>query len=216
MDKESLARPAVQKGRPRGFDAAEALDKALHVFWQRGYEGTSLSDLTEAMGINRPSLYAAFGNKEELFRRALDRYAEKGPGAVYRKALAEPTARAVVERLLKGVAEFFTEPKQSARLPLRARSAVVWRSGRIDKKRTMSSSRRGRVRVTRTLRARQNRRRSCRRRRYCGTGSFHLHCDTRYVRASRRRRITRRSVDGRGHGHEGLAQIEGACKTACR
>ena len=92
MDKESLARPGVQKGRPRGFDAAEALDKALHVFWQRGYEGTSLSDLTEAMGINRPSLYAAFGNKEELFRRALDRYVEKGPGAVYRKALAEPTA----------------------------------------------------------------------------------------------------------------------------
>jgi len=111
MDKESLARPGVQKGRPRGFDAAEALDKALHVFWQRGYEGTSLSDLTEAMGINRPSLYAAFGNKEELFRRALDRYAEKGPGAVYRKALAEPTARAVVERFLKGVAEFLTDPK---------------------------------------------------------------------------------------------------------
>jgi len=111
MDKENLARPGVQKGRPRGFDAAEALDKALHVFWQRGYEGTSLSDLTEAMGINRPSLYAAFGNKEELFRRALDRYAEKGPGAVYRKALAEPTARAVVERFLKGVAEFLTDPK---------------------------------------------------------------------------------------------------------
>ena len=111
MDKESLARPGVQKGRPRGFDAAEALDKALHVFWQRGYEGTSLSDLTEAMGINRPSLYAAFGNKEELFRRALDRYAEKGPGAVYRKALAEPTARAVVERFLKGVAEFLTDPR---------------------------------------------------------------------------------------------------------
>ena len=111
MDKESLARPVVQKGRPRGFDAAEALDKALHVFWQRGYEGTSLSDLTEAMGINRPSLYAAFGNKEELFRRALDRYAEKGPGAVHRKALAEPTARAVVERFLKGVAEFLTDPK---------------------------------------------------------------------------------------------------------
>ena len=111
MDKESLARPGGQKGRPRGFDVAEALDKALHVFWQRGYEGTSLSDLTEAMGINRPSLYAAFGNKEELFRRALDRYAEKGPGAVHRKALAEPTARAVVERLLKGVAEFLTDPK---------------------------------------------------------------------------------------------------------
>lgn len=110
MDKANPATAAAQKGRPRGFDADEALDKALHVFWRHGYEGASLSDLTEAMGINRPSLYAAFGNKEELFRRALDRYAEKGPGAVYRNALAEPSARAVVERLLNGVAEFLTEP----------------------------------------------------------------------------------------------------------
>ena len=142
MDKANPEKSAVQKGRPRGFDAAEALDKALHVFWKHGYEGTSLSDLTEAMGINRPSLYAAFGNKEELFRRALDRYAEKGPGAVHRKALAEPTARAVVERLLERRSGIFDGAKQSARLPRRARSAVVWRSVRIDKKRTMSPSRR--------------------------------------------------------------------------
>ena len=60
------------------FDVDQALDFALKVFWRKGYEGTSLHDLTEAMGINRPSLYAAFGNKEELFRKALDRYAE-GP-----------------------------------------------------------------------------------------------------------------------------------------
>ncbi len=100
----------MQKGRPREFDADKVLDKALHVFWERGYEGTSLSDLTEAMGINRPSLYAAFGNKEELFRRALDRYAEKGPGAVHREALAEPTAKAVVEYLLRSVAKSLTDP----------------------------------------------------------------------------------------------------------
>jgi AcrR family transcriptional regulator len=80
-------------GRPREFDADEALDKALMAFWRRGFEGTSLSDLTEAMGINRPSLYAAFGNKETLFRLALDRYAEMGPGAVQRAALAERCAR---------------------------------------------------------------------------------------------------------------------------
>jgi AcrR family transcriptional regulator len=68
----------LQKGRPREFDADEVLDRALDVFWRKGYEGASLSELTEAMGINRPSLYAAFGNKEELFRKALDRYAD-GP-----------------------------------------------------------------------------------------------------------------------------------------
>lgn len=101
----------MQKGRPREFDADEVLEKALRVFWMRGYEGTSMSDLTEAMGINRPSLYAAFGNKEELFRRALDRYAEEGPGALSRRALEEPTARAVVERLLRGTAESVTDPR---------------------------------------------------------------------------------------------------------
>jgi AcrR family transcriptional regulator len=85
----------VAKGRPREFDTDEALDKAMMVFWQQGFEGASLSDLTEAMGISRPSLYAAFGNKEELFRRALGRYVETGPAAEHFAALAEPTARAV-------------------------------------------------------------------------------------------------------------------------
>lgn len=101
---------SVQKGRPREFDADEALDKALHVFWRQGYEGASLTDLTDAMGISRPSLYAAFGNKEDLFRRALDRYAQHGPGAIQREALCEPTARAVVKRLLDGAAHCLTDP----------------------------------------------------------------------------------------------------------
>jgi AcrR family transcriptional regulator len=96
-------------GRARAFDADEALDRAMTVFWTKGYEGTSLSDLTEAMGINRPSLYAAYGNKEELFRKALQRYGE-GPSSYERDALAHPTARAVAEGLLRGAADVQTDP----------------------------------------------------------------------------------------------------------
>ncbi len=96
-------------GRPRNFDVDQALDQALRVFWEKGYEGASLPDLTEAMGINRPSLYAAFGNKEALFRKALDRY-EAGPTAFFRKALTEPTARQVAERLLMCGIELSTHP----------------------------------------------------------------------------------------------------------
>ena len=95
------------RGRPREFDKEEALAVALRLFWQKGYESTSLTDLTEAMGITRPSLYAAFGNKEALFHKALDRY-----DAIYmdfmRSALHEPTSRAVVKRLLEGSAELQT------------------------------------------------------------------------------------------------------------
>ena len=76
MGKKHAIATAARKGRPRAFDTHRALDRALHVFWQKGYEGSSLSDLTRAMGINRPSLYAAFGGKEALFRQVLDRYAE--------------------------------------------------------------------------------------------------------------------------------------------
>jgi AcrR family transcriptional regulator len=100
----------VSRGRPREFDVEEALDRALAVFWRKGYEGASLLDLTRAMGINRPSLYAAFGSKEGLFRKALDRYAE-GPAAYVREALSEPTARAVAQRLLGGAVELLTDPR---------------------------------------------------------------------------------------------------------
>ncbi|MEO7714896.1 MAG: TetR/AcrR family transcriptional regulator [Capsulimonas sp.] len=97
-------------GRPREFDTDEALEAAMLVFWRKGYEGTSLSDLTEAIGVNRPSLYAAFGNKEELFRQVCDRYAA-GPAAFLAKALEEPTARAVAESILYGTVAVVANPE---------------------------------------------------------------------------------------------------------
>jgi AcrR family transcriptional regulator len=100
----------MPRGRPREFDADVALDRALRVFREKGYEGASLADLTKAMGINRPSLYAAFGDKETLFRKALDRYVEEA-GACIRDALGEPTARAAVERLFRGTADALTAPQ---------------------------------------------------------------------------------------------------------
>jgi AcrR family transcriptional regulator len=89
------------KGRPREFDVDEALAAALQIFWQQGYEGASMAELTAAMGITKPSLYAAFGNKEALFRKALDLY-EREKMTFMSSALEEPTSRKVAERLLKG------------------------------------------------------------------------------------------------------------------
>lgn len=91
----------MPRGRPRSFDVDEALDTALELFWQHGYEGTSVAMLTEAMGINMPSLYAAFGNKEELFKKVLDRYIEE-PASYLPKALQAPTAREAAEALFAG------------------------------------------------------------------------------------------------------------------
>lgn len=93
----------MKRGRPRSFDPDAALDRAMEVFWRKGFAETSLSDLTEAMGINRPSLYAAFGDKEALFCKVLDRYAE-GPASYFACALEAPTARAVAEAVLTGAA----------------------------------------------------------------------------------------------------------------
>ena len=105
-----LETAAAPPGRPRAFDPDVALDRAMHVFWAKGYEGASLSDLTRAMRINRPSLYAAFGNKEQLFGKALDRYMD-GPVAYFGKALAAAKARDVVEEILLGTARMGDDPR---------------------------------------------------------------------------------------------------------
>ena len=97
------AKPRKPRGRPRSFDREAALGKAMDVFWAKGYEGTSISDLTNAMGINPPSLYAAFGDKEHLFLEAIERYQRaRGASCPY---CEEPTARAAVEKLLNYMAE---------------------------------------------------------------------------------------------------------------
>ncbi|MFD9741533.1 TetR/AcrR family transcriptional regulator [Umezawaea sp. NPDC059074] len=100
-------RPA---GRPRGFDADEALERAVLVFWEHGYEGASLAVLTEAMGISTTSMYATFGNKEELFRKVLERYTE-GPSAYLGRALEEPTALGVAAAILAGTVRTTTRPE---------------------------------------------------------------------------------------------------------
>ena len=108
VDKKFERPRTVAIGRPREFDFDNALDRALLVFWRNGYEGASIADLTEAMGINPPSLYAAFGNKEGLFRKVVDRYIERYAG-FWEVARAAPTARAMVEHLVRASVDFVTD-----------------------------------------------------------------------------------------------------------
>jgi TetR/AcrR family transcriptional regulator, copper-responsive repressor len=101
---------APRQGRPREFDKDAALERALLLFWQHGYESTSVAELTRAMGVNPPSMYAAFGGKRRLFTAAVERY-QAGHGAFAGRALAkEPTAREAVARLLREAAVEYTDP----------------------------------------------------------------------------------------------------------
>ncbi|WP_433760587.1 TetR/AcrR family transcriptional regulator [Nocardia sp. CA-135398] len=98
----------AERGRPRAFDREVALRRAMEVFWEHGYEGSSMSDLTAAMGINSPSLYAAFGGKEELFRAAVGLYGTTEGGYTARALREEPTARASIEAMLRDNATAYT------------------------------------------------------------------------------------------------------------
>lgn len=100
---------APRTGRPRSFDEREALNAAMAVFWEKGYEGTSISDLTAAMGINRSSLYAAFGDKPALFWRVMGCYRE-GPMAYFAEALNKNTFQEMLEGLLYGTVRFLSQP----------------------------------------------------------------------------------------------------------
>ncbi|MFF9406993.1 TetR/AcrR family transcriptional regulator [Streptomyces anandii] len=107
---EQVEPAARRRGRPRSFDRATALEKAVLAFWEHGYEATSVSDLTRAMGIGAPSLYAAFGDKRALFAEAVLAYDERHRSFAPRALAEEPTARAAVERLLREAAAAYTAP----------------------------------------------------------------------------------------------------------
>lgn len=96
---EPLTRPAKLAGRPRGFDRGEALEAALDLFWQRGYESTSINDLCAAMAIRPPSLYAAFGNKAKLFLEAVDQYERSYWDPVWEALFDEPDTHRAFNQL---------------------------------------------------------------------------------------------------------------------
>jgi AcrR family transcriptional regulator len=95
------------RGRPRSFDREQALEAAMEVFWRKGYDATSIADLTEAMGINPPSLYAAFGDKEKLYLEAVEYYRVQRGESIRHVLAEEPTARGAIEKALKGAVEEF-------------------------------------------------------------------------------------------------------------
>ncbi|MFI8497831.1 TetR/AcrR family transcriptional regulator [Streptomyces sp. NPDC085524] len=99
-----------QRGRPRSFDREAALDKAMLAFWERGYEATSISDLTASLGIGAPSLYAAFGDKRTLFDEVVAVYGGRYADFAGVALAEEPTARAAVGRILREAAEIYTDP----------------------------------------------------------------------------------------------------------
>lgn len=104
----------AERGRPRSFDRDDALHRAMMLFWEKGFQGTSMNELTAAMGINAPSLYAAFGSKDALYREAMALY-EEGDGVELGRQIAEaPSARAAIETYLMRSAALFTRPGKPA------------------------------------------------------------------------------------------------------
>ncbi|NQV21945.1 MAG: TetR/AcrR family transcriptional regulator [Rhodospirillales bacterium] len=108
------------RGRPRGFDRDDALRRAMAVFWSKGFENASLSDLTAAMGINPPSLYAAFGSKEGLFKDVVELYVHTQGKSIWGGVATASTAREAVEQVLRASAKAFTNPSRGCLIVLAA------------------------------------------------------------------------------------------------
>ena len=206
LDEESSRVPI---GRPREFDKSKAIDSAMLLFWRNGYEGTSISDLTETLGITRPSLYAAFGNKEQLFRTVLDRY-DEGTAEFLSGSLDLPTAREVAEGLLRGAANFHTNPANPPGC-LMVHGALVC-SDEGDPLRRETRERRARLGESireRLERALAEGDLACARRPR-GAGALHRRSDARDGRRGCERRERKRAASDRRHGHGRLAGFEGA------
>ncbi|MFC4913291.1 TetR/AcrR family transcriptional regulator [Actinomadura gamaensis] len=124
----------TRRGRPRAFDRDAALEAATRLFWERGYEATSIGDLTEAMGIRPASLYAAFGDKKTLFKEVVQGYQRTDAAAFVSRALAEePTAYRGFARALREAAEIYTDPSHPAGcLVIRAATNIAPRDAEIE------------------------------------------------------------------------------------
>ncbi|MFC1406853.1 MULTISPECIES: TetR/AcrR family transcriptional regulator [Streptacidiphilus] len=110
-----MTAPEVKRGRPPTFDRATALEAATRLFWEHGYEATSVGELTRAMGIRPGSLYSAFGDKKSLFKEVVQAYGRSPVGAFVGAALAEePTARGAFRRLLREAAAAYPDPSHPA------------------------------------------------------------------------------------------------------
>jgi AcrR family transcriptional regulator len=106
-----MSATGATRGRPRGFDREAALAVAVRLFWERGYEATSVGELTRAMGIRPGSFYAAFGDKTSLFKEAVRAYGRSPTGGVVATALTEePAARAAFARILREAAALYADP----------------------------------------------------------------------------------------------------------
>ncbi|UMM07843.1 TetR/AcrR family transcriptional regulator [Gluconobacter frateurii] len=100
--------PAARRGRPRTFDRDKALQSAMNVFWQHGFDGTSMSQLVAAMQINSPSIYAAFGSKEDLFREAVEQYVASDGSSTMQALTADDDVRNALRSMLANAIQTFT------------------------------------------------------------------------------------------------------------